>query len=206
MASQPESGAVADGQPGDRLPAPGREPWYNDEGTDYRITAETWPAGGGPLGMWPEHLRLAIVCSQCGRTQSHPTTTDLLDLVTEVEAHHYEKHGGPGWRHLEPEAPVAESPSPASPGGAGTLSAPAGGDEAEAGRVLRLCPTCLHDGVLEQALERARAAEAKLAEITALCQNPAAFVGRVMGAGVRVPGDRLAARILAITGSEKERG
>ena len=29
----------------------------------------------------------------------------------------------------------------------------------------RLCPGCLHDGVLERTLERARAAEAKLAAI-----------------------------------------
>jgi hypothetical protein len=42
--------------------------------------------------------------------------------------------------------------------------------------VTRLCPTCLHDGVLECTLERARAAEAKLAAIAELCreriQNP----------------------------------
>jgi hypothetical protein len=34
-----------------------------------------------------------------------------------------------------------------------------------------LCPTCLHDGVLERALVRAEAAEAKLAAIEAKCRD-----------------------------------
>jgi hypothetical protein len=34
-----------------------------------------------------------------------------------------------------------------------------------------LCPGCLHDGVLERTLERAEAAEAKLARITAFCEG-----------------------------------
>jgi hypothetical protein len=74
-------------------------PWYNDEQTDYTVTAELWPAGGGPRGTWPEHRRVAISCSACGRVQSQPTTTGLLDLVIAAEAHHHEKHGGPDWRH-----------------------------------------------------------------------------------------------------------
>ncbi len=36
---------------------------------------------------------------------------------------------------------------------------------ATSGNIVRLCSTCLHDGVLEKALERAGAAEARLAEV-----------------------------------------
>jgi hypothetical protein len=38
------------------------------------------------------------------------------------------------------------------------------GSAADDPSIVRLCPTCLHDGVLEATLDRAAAAEAKLAE------------------------------------------
>jgi hypothetical protein len=43
--------------------------------------------------------------------------------------------------------------------------------------VTRLCPTCLHDGVLERTLERARTAEAKLAAIRELCEDAGTRTG-----------------------------
>ena len=72
-----------------------RAPWYNDEEIDYLVTAEIWPAGGGPRGNWPEHPRVVISCSRCGRVQSQPATTGLLDLTSAAEIHHHEKHDGP---------------------------------------------------------------------------------------------------------------
>jgi hypothetical protein len=74
------------------------EPWYNHEEIDYTVKADHWPAGGGPHGQWPEHWRVAICCSACGRVQSQPPETDLMDLVIAAEAHHHDKHGGPDWR------------------------------------------------------------------------------------------------------------
>ena len=64
--------------------------------------------------------------------------------------------------------------------------------------VRRLCPTCLHDGVLERALERTAAAEAKLAAVAALCREPYETCGATGADLVR------ASDILAITGSEEE--
>ncbi len=49
--------------------------------------------------------------------------------------------------------------------------------------------------------------EAKLDRIVAICRNPAAAVGEVMGPGRHVPGDRLAAAVLAVVrGEEAGRG
>lgn len=72
-----------------------REPWYNDEDIDYTVTADHWPAGGGPMGAWPEHWRVGLACSECGRVQSQPPVTDLLDLVIAAEDHHHRIHDGP---------------------------------------------------------------------------------------------------------------
>ena len=53
------------------------------------------------------------------------------------------------------------------------LDALEGKDSAEEERLPRLCPACLHDGVLERTLGRAEAAEGKLAAITVrLPQHP----------------------------------
>lgn len=49
---------------------------------------------------------------------------------------------------------------------------------------------------------RAEAAEAKLAAVRRLCQDPAAAVGTAMG-GKHIPGDRVAAEVLAIIGSKE---
>ena len=68
-----------------------------------------------------------------------------------------------------------------------------------------LCPGCLHDGVLERTLERAEAAEAKLAAIEVLCRDPGSHVGHVMASKQIIPGDRVAASILAIIGEPEER-
>jgi hypothetical protein len=45
--------------------------------------------------------------------------------------------------------------------------------------------------------------EAKLDRITAICRNPAAAVGEVMGPGRHVPGGRLAAAVLAVIRGEE---
>jgi hypothetical protein len=74
------------------------DPWYNDEEIDYTVSTRLWPAGGGPRGAWPAHHRVELDCSACGRVQSQPPTTDLMDLVIAAEDHHYRKHGGPDWR------------------------------------------------------------------------------------------------------------
>jgi len=71
-------------------------------------------------------------------------------------------------------------------------------------QITRLCPTCLHDGVLEKTLERARAAEAKLAAIYARC--------RVLAGNPECPecgrGEALVrvADILAMTGTGGDEG
>jgi len=83
--------------------------WYNDEEVDYRINAQLYPAGGGPMGTWPEHRRLLIQCSVCGDIASNPTTTGLLDLIIEVEAHHHNKHAGPDWRVTPPAGTEAQA-------------------------------------------------------------------------------------------------
>ena len=50
------------------------------------------------------------------------------------------------------------------------------------GSTVRLCPTCLHDGVLERTLERARAAaEGKLAAIERQCGKAAGVLRRGTG-------------------------
>jgi hypothetical protein len=62
--------------------------------------------------------------------------------------------------------------------------------------VTRLCPACLHDGVLERTLDRALAAERKLATITSHCRGH-----------LELPGSccpHLAQEILAITGTGPE--
>jgi hypothetical protein len=69
---------------------------------------------------------------------------------------------------------------PALPVGAGSEDVPA-----------VLCPTCLHDGVLYRALERAEAAERLLAAIKTWCKDS---IGRYMagdpgGMGARFPDD-----------------
>ena len=55
-----------------------------------------------------------------------------------------------------------ESPASASPEPAVAIVAARMGASEEGDRTLRLCPTCLHDGVLERTLERAAAAETQL--------------------------------------------
>jgi hypothetical protein len=73
-------------------------PWYNDDDIEYTVKADHWPAGGGPGRTWPEHWRVAICCSACGRIQSQPPETDLMDLVIAAADHHQRKHGGSEWR------------------------------------------------------------------------------------------------------------
>lgn len=75
-----------------------RQPWDNDENVDYIVQIDHWEAGGGPRGNWPEHDRVGLFCSVCGRVQSQPPETDLLDLVMAAEDHHHRKHDGPDWR------------------------------------------------------------------------------------------------------------
>lgn len=72
-----------------------REPWDNDEEIDYTVSVDHWPAGGGPRGVWPEHDRVGLFCSACGRVQSQPPTTGLAELVIAAATHHHEKHDGP---------------------------------------------------------------------------------------------------------------
>ena len=82
----------------------------------------------------------------------------------------------------QPEAPAVSSPPVA-----------AALDRVEA---VVLCPGCLHDGVLELTLERAEAAEAKLAAIESHCR------GHLQLSGICCP--HLAHEILAIISSEEE--
>lgn len=70
--------------------------------------------------------------------------------------------------------------------------APPAGTAPDDTRVPRLCPSCLHDGVLERALDRAGAAEAKLASLRAVLLEG----GQDAGTARR--------RALAIIGSEEE--
>lgn len=71
------------------------------------------------------------------------------------------------------------------------LDALEGKDSAEEERLPRLCPACLHDGVLERTLGRAEAAEGKLAELRDACRS--------------IPSP-IANRILAIIGTEGNEG
>ena len=57
--------------------------------------------------------------------------------------------------------------------------------------------------VLGPLLERAEAAEAKLADIEAICRNPGQSIGYVMAAKRIVPGDRLADAVLVVIGGEQ---
>ena len=81
------------------------------------------------------------------------------------------------------------------------LDALEGKDGTEEGSAVVLCPTCLHDGVLERTLERARAAEARLAVIAGHVRDRLNAPGR---AGM----SRAAAGIILgiAEGSEEEAG